>query len=309
MKILIAGGTGVVGRPVVKRLVERGHAVRALARSAANEETLRRLGAEPARADLFDPGSLEAAARGCEAVLHLATAIPRRMRPRPADFALNDRIRTEGTRNLLAAALAARAHRYVQQSVAFFHHSAGEEWVDEDSPIGDHPLAGAVVEMERQVWQSHGLDGLSTVILRGGMFYGPESGHTRDLFAALRRGFMPLAGDGRNYWSLIHTEDMAAACVAAAEASHPSQVYLVVDDLPVRAAEFMAHVARARGRRTPRRLPAWLVTLLAGPLNAGLLRASFRCRNDHLRRELGWSPSYPTYREGVDAILRAWAAS
>ncbi len=308
MRILVAGATGVLGRPVVRLLKARGHEVRGLARSAGNEETLRLAGAEPVRANLFDPPSLEAAARGCEAVLHLATSIPVRRRPRAEDFSLNDRMRTEGTRNLLAAALAARARRYVQQSVALFHHSAGEEWVDEEAPLADHPLAQSSLEMERLVWQSHGLDGLSTVILRGGVFYGPDAAHTRQLFSALRAGLMPMAGDGENYWSLVHTEDMASAVVTATEAPLATRVYLVVDDEPVKLRVLFAHVARAQGGPRPRRWPAWLVALLAGRLALDSLRASFRCLNVRLKKDLGWRPAYPTYREGVQAVLGAWAS-
>jgi nucleoside-diphosphate-sugar epimerase len=306
LNILVAGATGVLGRSLVPLLRGRGHAVRGLARSARAEETVRGLGGEPVRGDLLDPAGLEAAARGCQAVLHLATSIPTRRRLRYSDFALNDRVRTEGTRNLLAAALAAGARRYVQQSVAFLHQTAAEEWADEDSPLADSPALGSAIEMERLVWQSHGLDGLSTIIVRGGSFYGPGSPHTRRMFDALRRGLLPLAGAGDNYWSLIHVDDMAGACAAAAEAARPAQCYLAVDDEPVRVRELFTAVARARGGPAPRRWPEWLIRLLAGAPALDLLRASFRCRNARILRDLGWRPAYPTFREGIPAVLRAW---
>jgi nucleoside-diphosphate-sugar epimerase len=308
LKVLVAGATGVLGRGVVRLLLERRHEVRGLSRSAANDALLLGLGAQPFRADLFDPDGLRAAAAGVGAVLHLATAIPTRRRVRRSDFALNDRIRTEGTHNLLAAALAGGARRYVQQSVAFLHHNAGEEWADEDSPVSAPPVLESCIEMERMVWQSQGLEGIGTVILRAGSFYGPEAAHTRRMFAALKSGLMPLVGSGDNYWSLIHTDDMAAAVVAAAEAQRPERLYLVVDDQPVRLQELFAHVAHELGGRPPRSLPAWLVSLLAGPLAPEMLRASFRCRNARIKKDLGWKPAFPTYREGVSAILRAWGA-
>lgn len=307
MKLFVAGATGVLGRVVVRKLRERGHEVRGLARSDANEERLRLLGAEPARCDLFDAPSLSEAVRGCEAVLHLATSIPRRRRQRLKDFALNDRIRTEGTRNLLAAALAARARRYVQQSIAILLEGAGGEWVDEEAPLKDHPRLQSAVEMERLVWQSQGLEGMSTVILRGGWFYGHEADSTRQIFAALRSGFMPLPGAGENFWSLIHVDDMAQACVAVTEFHRPDPVYLAVDNEPVQVRELFSFVAGAQGGPPPRRWPAWLVRAVTGPLVYDMLSASFRCRNDRLRRQTGWSPAYPTYRHGVEAILRAWA--
>lgn len=308
MTILVAGATGVLGQSVVPLLVARGHAVRGLARSTRGEEAVRRMGAEPARGDLLEPATLEPAARGCEAVLHLATAIPTGRRLRYSDFALNDRVRTEGTRNLLAAALAAGVRRYVQQSVAFLHRTEGAEWADEDSPVVDSPALSSAIEMERLVWQSHGLDRLSTVILRGGSFYDPRANHTRRMFDGLRRGLLPLAGNGDNYWSLVHVDDMASACAAVVEASRPGQCYLVVDDEPVQVRELFAAVARALGGPGPRRWPDWLIRLVAGAPALDLLRASFRCRNVRIRHELGWKPAWPTYREGIAAVLRDWEA-
>lgn len=307
LKIFVAGATGVLGRAVVPRLRSQGHAVIGLARSDSNAEVLHKMAAEPAGCDLFDAGSLEAPIRGCDAVLHLATAIPRKRRPSLQDFDLNDRIRTDGTRNLLAAALRCGVKRFVQQSIASLHSGHLEAWADEEGPLGAHPLYASAIEMERTVWQSQGLDGLSTVILRGGWFYGPTAAHTRQLFGYLRTGLMPVMGAGDNYWSLIHVDDMASACVAAAEASSPSQLYLAVDDEPVRVRDLFAHIARSLDRRPPRHAPPWLVSLLAGAVTRDSLAASYRCRNRRIKRELGWAPAYPTYKEGVAAVLRAWS--
>jgi nucleoside-diphosphate-sugar epimerase len=292
---------------VIPRLRSRGHAVIGLARSDGNVELLLKMGAEAVGCDLFSAKSLEAPIRGCDAVLHLATSIPRKRRPRLTDFALNDRIRTEGTRNLLAAALRCGVKRYTQQSIALLHSGHQEAWADEDGPLADHPLYTSAIEMERMVWQSQGLDGLTTVILRGGLFYGPTAWHTRHMFGALRSAMMPIMGAGDNYWSLIHTDDMASACVAAVEAPTPSQLYLVVDDEPVQVKDFFTHVAGAQERRPPRHAPAWLVSLLAGPLARDMLSSSYRCRNRRIKHELDWAPSYPTYKEGVAAILDAWS--
>jgi nucleoside-diphosphate-sugar epimerase len=126
------------------------------------------------------------------------------------------------------------------------------------------------------------------------------------MFDALRRGLMPLARTGENYWSLVHVDDMAAACAAAVEAARPAQCYLVVDDEPVQVRKLFAAVARARAGPAPRRWPDWLIRVLAGAPALDLLRASFRCRNTRLRRDLAWKPAYPTYREGVAAVLGDW---
>lgn len=309
LKVFVAGATGVLGRVAVPELCARGHEVIGLARSDGNVELLQKLGAEPIGCDLFAAKSLEAPMRGCDVVLNLATSIPRKRRPRLRDFSLNDRIRTEGTRNLLAAALRCGVKRFVQQSIAVLHSGHLEAWADEEGALGDHPLYTSAIEMERTVWQSHGLEGLSTVILRGGWFYGPTAIHTQQLFGALRKGMMPVMGSGENHWSLIHVNDMATACVAAAEAPAPSQLYLAVDDEPVCMKDLFAHIARAQDRRPPRHAPAWLVSLLAGPLAKEMLAAAYRCRNRRIKRELAWRPAYPTYREGVAAVLQAWSGS
>src|SRR5258708_3787572 len=151
MRVFVAGATGVLGRLVVRELVARGHAVTGLARSPASEAVLCRLGAAPAPGDLYDAGSLIRAAAGAEVVMHLATAIPSGDRQTLRDWRLNDRIRTEGTANLLDAARRVRARFYVQQSVTLVHGSAGESWVDEGSPVVPHRVIDSAVVTERLV--------------------------------------------------------------------------------------------------------------------------------------------------------------
>src|SRR5260370_3920578 len=149
MRVFVAGATGVLGRLVVRELVARGHAVTGLARSPASEAVLCRLGAAPAPGDLFDVDSLIRAAAGADVVMHLATAIPTGSRQTLCDWRLNDRLRTEGTANLLDAARRVRARFYVQQSVTLVHGSAGESWVDEDSPVIPHRVLDSAVVTER----------------------------------------------------------------------------------------------------------------------------------------------------------------
>jgi nucleoside-diphosphate-sugar epimerase len=301
MRVFVAGATGVLGRLVVRELVARGHAVSGLARSPANEAVLCRLGAAPAPGDLFDADSLIRAAAGADVVMHLATAIPTGTRQTVRDWRLNDRILTEGTANLLDAARRVRARFYVQQSVTLVHRSAGDSWVDEGSPVVPHRVMDSAVVMEclvREAGQSRGLPG---AILRGGMLYHPECLRTRQMIAGLRAGKLPIIGMGANFWSMIHGEDLARACVLAAEARPAGETFLVVDDEPVRWRDLFTFVAREAGGPRPRYLPPAVARLVTGAVSADLLTASLRCRNGKLKRQLDWQPRFGTYRDGLAA--------
>jgi nucleoside-diphosphate-sugar epimerase len=303
MRVFVAGATGVLGRLVVRELQARGHGVVGLARSAGNEAILRWLGATPAPGDLFDADSLDRATRGAEVVMHLATAIPTVRRPTLADWRLNDRILTEGTANLLDAACRVRARFYVQQSVTLVHGSAGESWIDEGSPVVPHRVADAAATMERLVREAAKLHRLPAAILRAGTMYHEESSGTRELIARLKAGKQPIVGMGSNFRSMIQAEDMARACVLAAEMRPVGETFLVVDDEPVRWRDVATRLARAVGGPRPHYLPPFAARLALGNLQVDLEMASLRCRNGKLKRQLGWQPRYPTYREGVAATL------
>jgi nucleoside-diphosphate-sugar epimerase len=308
MKVFIAGATGVLGRRVVRRLAAAGHFVVGLSRSAANAEWLGANGAEARAADLFDAESVTAAAAGCEAVLHLATAIPTHNRPARTDWDTNDRIRREGTRALLAAARQNGCRLYVQQSITYFYGDHGDEWVDETTPVTVMPggVLESAMDMERMVLKAAHDDGLPAVILRLGMFYSHDSASTRQIVGATRRGIMPIIGKGDAYWSYIHAED-AAGAVAAVVAEPDSAIgglFNVVDDEPARYREVVGHLARALGARRPMHMPPWLAKVLLGKGTAGLLTTSNRVRNDLFKRTLGWKPEYPTFREGYSEVVR-----
>jgi nucleoside-diphosphate-sugar epimerase len=278
MRVLIVGATGALGRPVAARLLERGHAVRAVARDPARARGLPALGAEVLPGDILEPASLAAAARGCDAALHLATAVPR---PGTAgDWRRNDQVRRAGTQNLLRAAQAAGVRRYVQQSIIFLYAGAGDAWLDEEAPLDAGGL-GSALEMEQQVRAS----GLEWCILRGGAFYGPGTGQEDHWRAQAQAGQAQLPGDGQAFISLIHTADMARAVALAVEAAPPGSLFNVVDDEPVRWSELLGLVAAQVGAPQP----------TAG----GPARPSLRCRNQRLKAALGWQPAYPTFRSGL----------
>jgi len=278
MRVLVVGSTGVLGRQVCPRLVERGHQVRAVVRRPEAAHPLRAAGVEVLAGDILEPGSLQAAARGCDAALHLATAIPKA----GGDWSRNDRIRREGTRNLLAATEAAGVRRYVQQSIVMLYGDTGQTIVDESAPLQVAAHIQSAADMEQMVQASP----LDWCILRGGLFYGAGAGLEEEWRQAAQAGDLLLPGSGGDLISLIHVVDMARAVVLAAESAPPHSIYNVVDDEPPHYADLFAYVAAQLGVKAP---PA------GGPQR----RASFGCSNARIKRELGWQPAYPTYRSGL----------
>jgi nucleoside-diphosphate-sugar epimerase len=216
-------------------------------------------------------------------VLHLATAVPRP--GQPADWALNDRVRREGTANLLAAAAQAGAGRYVQQSITFLYGDQGALLADEATPLQPAPYIASAAEMEQMVAAS----GLTWSILRGGAFYGPGTGKEAFWCQAAREGTLRLPGAGEGLVSLIHVADMARAVVLAAESAPAGAIYNVVDDRPVTYRELYRYVAALAGGPEP----------AAG----GAPGASLGCRNGQSKAELGWAPAYPTYLSGLGGLL------
>lgn len=278
MKIFVVGSTGVLGKQVVSRLLERGHAVRTVARKPEQVKQLQRLGVDAALGDILDAESMKRAATGCEVALHLATAIPK---PGGAqDWAPNDRIRREGTQHLLTACQHAGVRRYVQQSTCFLYRYQPGVFADETTPLEPNPFLQSTLDMEELVQASP----LDWSILRGGFFYGPNT--FEDAWReALRQGTLPLPGDGSGQLSLIHQVDMATAVALAAEKASAHSIYNVVDDRPVTYKELFDYMAALTDGPSP---------ASGGPV----FLPPFACRNDRLKA-LGWTPAYPTYRSGL----------
>ncbi len=279
MRVLVAGATGVLGRQVVPRLIERGHEVRALVRREEQAERLRRMGLDAVLGDVLDRESLFRAAEGREAALHLATAIPRVGEAQ--DYSLNDRIRREGTANLLGACAAAGARRYVQQSITLLYGVvAGRD--DEDAPLQPGASAASAADMEALVRASP----LEWCILRGGLFYGPNTGREEDWRRRAREGTLHAPSDAGQTISLVHVVDMARAVVAALEAAPAGSTYNLVDDEPVSYRALSDYIAAQIGAPKPSEgAPS------TPPFPA--------CSNGRIRRDLGWTPAYPSYRSGL----------
>jgi nucleoside-diphosphate-sugar epimerase len=279
MKILVVGATGVLGKHTTPRLRERGHHVRVVVRKPEQAVKLQRLGVEAVLGDILDAASLHSAVTGCEVVLHLATAIPKPGGPQ--DWAPNDRIRREGTRNLLAACQEAGVRRYLQQSTAFLYEGHFPQLADETTALQPNPFLQSTLDMEALVQASP----LDWCILRGGFFYGPDT-YGEAWREAARQGALQLPGDGGGRLSLVHVVDMGRATVLAAESAPARSVFNVVDDQPVTYRELFAYLAAQVGGPSP---------TPGGPT----FLPSFACRNDRIKAALKWFPAYPTYRSGL----------
>ncbi|MEX1142917.1 MAG: NAD(P)-dependent oxidoreductase [Thermoleophilaceae bacterium] len=307
MRVFVAGATGAIGRPLVRQLVDAGHDVTAASRSAGRAEWLRELGAEPVGCDALDPAAVEAAVSQArpEAIVNELTAIPAAIDPRKMaeQFAQTNRLRSEGTANLMAAAEAHGVRRLVSQSVAFAYASTapGSTWTEDDALADDGELTDALHELERRTLGSPRVEG---VVLRYGFFYGPgtvysTAGSSAEL--ARKRRF-PLIGGSDGMWPFVHVDDAAAATVAALDRGAPG-VYNAVDDEPARYGDWLPAFADAVGAKPPRRVPRWLARIAAGPQVVRYATELQPVSNEKAKRELGWQPRHPSWRQGFREAL------
>jgi nucleoside-diphosphate-sugar epimerase len=305
MRVFIAGSSGVLGRQLVRQFVARGHAVIGQVRNAKAESAVKEAGGEPRHADLFDAESLARAAEGCDTVIHAATAIPVKQKTTPADWAMNDHIRRKGTRCLTEAAAKIGAKTYLQQSIVWVARPKDDSPFDENTPFTPDPRIQSAIDAETIARDAESAEGFTVSILRGGFFYDSESAHTRMIADALRKRQLPIIGGGETLWAMIHSDDAASAYVAAAE-KPMSGVWHIVDNelVPVRA--YLKEFAMRLGAPEPRRVPVWLARWLAGEQAVEYFTRSTRTTNARLHRDFGWTPRFPTYRDGLEQILAAW---
>ena len=308
MRVFIAGASGAIGRPLVRQLVAAGHEVTGMTRREERAGEIRAAGAEAVVCDVYDADALREAvvAARPEAVVHALTALPQRFNAR-TDLKPTDRIRVEGTRNLVAAAQAAGARRMVAESVSFFYAPEGSWVKDEEAPLDvDAPgkvgaAVAAITDLERQVLGAEGLEGL---VLRFGWFYGPGTyiGPGGSQAEEVRKRRYPIVGVGDATFSFIHIEDAAAAVVAALERGAPG-VYNVADDEPSPLREWLPFFAETLGAKPPRRVPLWLVGLVVGRTMARAAAGTRGAANAKAKRELGWEPAHPSWRQGFAEVF------
>lgn len=310
MKVFLAGASGAIGTRLVPQLLEQGHEVVGTATSARSVERVRALGATPLVLDLLDPRAVRAAVLGSEpdAIVHQATALAdvRFSRNLDRSFGATNRLRREGTDALLAAAREAEVGRFVAQSFASLSYArvggpvkTEDDPVDRDGVPGMREVVAAMRYLDDTVLAAGG------IVLRYGIFYGAAND---GLIEPVRKRQFPIVGDGGGVSSFVHLDDAAAATVLALEHDGPA-IYNVVDDEPAAVREWLPVLAEALGAKPPRRVPVWLARLLAGAPGVLMGTDGRGASNAKAKRELGWTPRYPSWRQGfAQAYARPAAA-
>jgi nucleoside-diphosphate-sugar epimerase len=305
MRVLVVGASGAIGTRLVPQLIDHGHEVIGTFTSAGNAERVRALGAEPVALDLLDARAVRRAVldTGPEAIVHQATALANVRFSRSLDrsFAPTNRLRTEGTDALLAAARDAGVRRFVAQSFASFRYAReGGPVKTEDDPLDPAPPAMARETNAAMRHVDQAVTDAGGIALRYGGFYGaPDDA----LVKAVRKRQYPVIGDGGGVSSFIHLDDAAAATVLALGHDR-SGIYNIVDDEPAPLREWLPALADALGAKPPRHAPRWLARLIAGQGGVVMMTESRGASNAKAKRELGWTLRYPSWRQGFTAAYR-----
>lgn len=304
MTVFVAGGTGTIGVPLVRALVAAGHRVVGTTRSHGKQALLRQLGAEPVVVDALDAAALDLAVRAAAPshVIHQLTALPRGGPRRASDLAATNRLRDEGTRNLLQAAIASGARRFIAGSFAMLG-AAADARAGGARAAGSSEAVSAVRSLESQVLEAARRGALEGVVLRYGMFYGPQVPSTLEMIDRVQRRRLPSIRGDRGRLPYIHVSDAVAATIAALDRGRPGSVYDIVDDHPASFSEVVQALADVAGAPRPFSVPSWLPRLVA-PYMARLLTLDLPLSNARAREELGWQPAYPSVREGLRQTLR-----
>ena len=305
MNVFIAGGTGAIGRVLVPLLVSAGHKVVALARSADRTSQLERMGAVPVVGDVYDEARLArlVTESGAEVVIHQLTAFGTRTGD---PYAETIRVRIEGTRNLVAAARAARARRFIAQSISFMCSPSGSGLTDEETPLyldaspAVRPLADAIASLERQTLDA---SGMSAIVLRYGWFYGPGTSYDPEgaIPRAIRKGELPIVGTGAGTYSFIDLRD-AAAATAKVLALEATGIYNIVDDSPVRQSEWLPFAAKLLGAPAPGHMDEASARQKFGGMRVYYMNEQRGASNAKAKRVLDWQPAFPSWRAGFEAL-------
>jgi nucleoside-diphosphate-sugar epimerase len=302
MKILLAGCDGALGTPLTRLLLARGHTVLGLIRNPSRVPVLRARGVEPIVADALDrEGLLRAVDRhSADAVIHELTAL-KKPPMRASGMATTNRLRTEGTANLLAAAARLGANRIVTQSIVlgYGYRDHGDHVLTESDPFGI-PAGDLTDETVKALHaaETQTFEAPEGIALRYGLLYGGDASQIRPMIA---KRLVPVAAGGPLGW--IHHLDAAAATVAALERGRPGQTYNIVDDQPATWSEVFTTMAAAFGAPPPRRVPRWLLHLLAPYIGMVMVDTWLRASNAKAKTELGWQPRFRNYREGIAAMV------
>lgn len=310
MRVFVAGATGAIGRQLVPRLVAAGHEVVGMTRRESKCAALHDMGARPVVADALDPDQVaDAVGKAApEVIVHELTAIGALdLRHFDRDFALTNRLRTEGTDHLLSAAHAVGVRRFVAQGVAGYaaYARTGGPVKTEDDPLDSTPVRemrdtqAAIRHLEQAVLGATWTDG---IVLRYGVFYGPGTSLDRGeaQFELIRKRKFPLIGNGRGVWSFIHVADAADATLAAVEHGHRG-AYNVVDDDPAPVAEWLPELADTLGAKKPMRIPPFVARMFVGEPGVVMMTDARGASNAKAKHDLTWRPAHPSWRQGFAA--------
>ena len=299
MNVFVAGGSGTIGVPLVRGLRAAGHQVTALTRSVHKRDELRASGVSVAVADALNRDGLIAAVREAHPthVIHQLTALPKDAPRRARDLVATNRLRIEGTRNLLDAAIAAGARRFI---VGSFAPLSPREPVPPDP---DDEGAAAVRSMETQVLDATRRGVIDGVILRYGLFYGLETPSTVAMIEMIRKRRLPIVRGDTGQLPVIHIDDAVSATIRALDAAPAGAVYDIVDDRAVSMTEIVEAIAEFTGSAPPLKVPAWLPRLVA-PYMSRVTSIRLPLSNQAAKAELGWRPKYPTMRDGLAEMFQ-----
>jgi nucleoside-diphosphate-sugar epimerase len=312
MKVFVAGASGAIGQQLVPQLVAAGYQVVAMTRSQRHVEQLRAQGAEPALADALDRAAVLEAVRRAqpEVIIHELTALKglKDFKHFDREFAQTNRLRTEGTDVLLVAAREVGARRFIAQSYGnwIYARTGGMAKTEDDAldptpPANQRESLAAIRYLEGAVLGAEGIEG---VALRYGGLYGPHTNMAADgdIAAMMRKRMFPVIGDGAGVWSFTHVADAASAAVAAIAHGAPG-VYNVADDEPAPVRVWLPAYAQALGARLPMRIPTWLGKLMVGEVGVSFMTQQRGESNAKAKRELAWTPTYASWREGFKGAL------
>jgi nucleoside-diphosphate-sugar epimerase len=304
MHIFIAGATGAAGRALVPVLIANGHTVTGTTRSETKTGVLRALGANAQIMDGLDAASVKNALEATrpDVIVHQMTALTGiDMKDIDKAFATTNRLRTEGTEHLIAAA---PETLLVAQSFAGWPYARSggpvkteADALDPDPPKGIRETHAAIRRLEALTTAAGG------IVLRYGGFYGPGTGMAPggDQVEMIRKRRFPLVGNGNGLWSFLHADDLATATLAAIERGRPGEIYNIVDDEPAPTREWLPFLAKALGAKPPRHVPAWLARIVVSPAAVAMMTESRGASNAKAKAELGWAPSHPSWRDGFSA--------
>jgi nucleoside-diphosphate-sugar epimerase len=310
MRVFVAGATGAIGKQLLPRLIAAGHEVHGMTRSVSKQDMLAELGVVPVIADALNPDQVGQAVGEArpEVIVHQLTAIPASLNFRhiDRDFELTNRLRIQGTDNLLSAAHAVGVQRFVAQSNgAFLYARTGGPVKNEEDPIDStpapvmRPIIDAIHHLETAVIGAQWTEG---VVLRYGGFYGPGTSMApgAEQVELVRKRKFPVVGDGGGIWSFIHVADAADATVAAIERGSRG-IYNVVDDDPAPVAEWLPALAEELGAKKPMRIPRFVGRLFAGEAGVEMMTQLRGASNAKAKRELRWFPAHASWRQGFEA--------